>query len=741
MRVWTPKTFFSVLITLSIGIGLWAIHGTALGQTVIINGIPLVTTRTPVMRQGSLLLPMRDVFEALQSEVKWFASEQKVMAIRGQTTIELWLGRTTATINGRPIQLPVAPTLINGSTYVPLRFPAEAFGGSVEWQAATRTVVISIPPLTQPPGETRAPETPSSAGAPSSVGPTTPPETTPQPPQPKRVEGTLLQILANPPTIIITETGTGLAQALAVRPNTVLTRHADNQQPQAATLAEAMPGDYVNAVLSPEGWAQSIDFVYGEYRGFVAGIAENSILLKDNKVFTLSPNVAVMDEGGNPVALSEVPNAAFVILRYQPTTRTVFEMRVRMPAPTQTTTPAQPAKPQILVVGILNPSPIFKAGDRVQIQLQGTPGGAATVNIGDMAQNVALTENPAGVYQAQWTVPPNTNAQQVPLIGNLIVNNVAADPVTSQILLTFDSKPPRIETIVPEANATIDTMPVVIEATFNPLDGAPINPDSARLWLNGVQITEGLEVTAEKLSYTAATLPPQEHRVRVAVSDMAGNRAQRDWRFIVQPPPPEALILESSSTRSVSGTLPAGATITVFMRVAQPGGVATFDIGNLRQGLPMNRIAQTDRYTGRYTVQPGDHLLNGRITVHYRAPDGQEASRTLNNPVSIDATLPTQLEISAPANNSQVGATIVVEGVAPATQRVRVTITFRTLGGIVEGQHWQGIVTAGADGAWRTPAVNSKVGFFGKADEYFIKAELLDASNNPVQTKQIRLVK
>jgi len=96
-----------------------------------------------------MLLPMRDVFEALQSEVKWFGSEQKVMAVRGQTTIELWIGRTSANVNGRPMQLPVAPMMFNGSTYVPLRFPAEAFGGSVEWRAATSTALITIPPLSE----------------------------------------------------------------------------------------------------------------------------------------------------------------------------------------------------------------------------------------------------------------------------------------------------------------------------------------------------------------------------------------------------------------------------------------------------------------------------------------------------------------------------------------------------------------------------------------------------------------
>ena len=65
---------------------LLSTSGGAMAQSVVINDVPLVTTRTPVTMGGSMLLPMRDVFEALQSEVKWFASEQKVMVLEGPVT-------------------------------------------------------------------------------------------------------------------------------------------------------------------------------------------------------------------------------------------------------------------------------------------------------------------------------------------------------------------------------------------------------------------------------------------------------------------------------------------------------------------------------------------------------------------------------------------------------------------------------------------------------------------------------
>jgi len=68
--------------------------------------------------------------------------------------------------------------------------------------------------------------------------------------------------------------------------------------------------------VGPNGVAQSVDFTYGEAQGVIAGISENSVLLKDNKVFSLSPTVAVVDQTGKQIALSDAPNNVPVRLRY-----------------------------------------------------------------------------------------------------------------------------------------------------------------------------------------------------------------------------------------------------------------------------------------------------------------------------------------------------------------------------------------------------------------------------------------
>ncbi len=112
---------------------------------VIVNGKMLPADPPAVERGGRTLLPVRPVFEALEADVTWEADTMTVRAVRRGTTVRMSINRSTAYINGQATRLDVPPQLINDRTYVPVRFPAEAFGAQVSWDAATQTVTITLP--------------------------------------------------------------------------------------------------------------------------------------------------------------------------------------------------------------------------------------------------------------------------------------------------------------------------------------------------------------------------------------------------------------------------------------------------------------------------------------------------------------------------------------------------------------------------------------------------------------------
>jgi len=92
---------------------------------------------------GRTLVPMRTIFEELESTVQWTAKTKTITANRGTKKITLVVGSKTATVNGQKITLDVPPQIINGRTLVPLRFISEALGAKVDWNNKTKTVSIT----------------------------------------------------------------------------------------------------------------------------------------------------------------------------------------------------------------------------------------------------------------------------------------------------------------------------------------------------------------------------------------------------------------------------------------------------------------------------------------------------------------------------------------------------------------------------------------------------------------------
>lgn len=109
---------------------------------IVVDGQVLKTDQPPINREGVILLPMRAVFEALAAQVQWLPRAGKIVARRTGYVVELWINTPVAQVNAAPVQLRMPPVLVEGTTYVPLRFVAEAFGGKVRWDGLSQTAFV-----------------------------------------------------------------------------------------------------------------------------------------------------------------------------------------------------------------------------------------------------------------------------------------------------------------------------------------------------------------------------------------------------------------------------------------------------------------------------------------------------------------------------------------------------------------------------------------------------------------------
>jgi len=119
--------------------------------TYYVNDVPKTMDVAPIIKESRTLLPIRYVAEALGADVAWDAKEQKVTINFKGTTIELWIGKNTARVNGEyrlidTTNPKVTPVIIPpGRTMLPIRFIAENLGCLVGWDDALKEVKITYP--------------------------------------------------------------------------------------------------------------------------------------------------------------------------------------------------------------------------------------------------------------------------------------------------------------------------------------------------------------------------------------------------------------------------------------------------------------------------------------------------------------------------------------------------------------------------------------------------------------------
>ena len=98
----------------------------ASGWPILVDGEQIEAPAAIQNEDGILLVPIRAIAEALRYDVNW---DHNLRSVRLGVAIHLWIGNTEVH-SGRmaPIHIPVAPQLINGSTYVPLSFFRDVLG-------------------------------------------------------------------------------------------------------------------------------------------------------------------------------------------------------------------------------------------------------------------------------------------------------------------------------------------------------------------------------------------------------------------------------------------------------------------------------------------------------------------------------------------------------------------------------------------------------------------------------------
>jgi len=573
---------FALVTALVLALGFAGAQGNA--PRVMVNGVLL---NAPIREvKGSLLLPMRAVFEALQAEVSWFPAERQITATRGTVTVQLWIDRGVAIVNDREIPLAVPPTLIGGTTYVPLRFPAEAFGGNVEWRGAERLAVVTIAPL---------PDFVKSNN------------NNPPPPVPAEVTGVLIAHAAakDGESLFLREQKAGELLTMTAPAGTAVTRNRE-----AAAFADLQPGDLIVMTRDAAGKITGVSAAYLLVSGKVAGVAESKLLLQDGGVYLISPQARAEDARGNAVALADLKQGQEVTLRLTPGTPTIWAITVPTPMPA-------PDPVQIVSVGAPGYARPLKQGDTLTLQVTGIPGARVTARVGEAIPDVELTELEPGRYSRQITIAANLPATDAPIVAVLRLGEETRQ-AQSEEKIVIDEQVPVCRPLDPAPDAPIFDPNPVIMAAFGD-DGSGIDPRTVRLLVNGKDVTAGAEVTEQSIRYPARGLPLGATRFRLEMADRAGNVTAQDWQVDIREPQPEQEPEIYAVTHDAARPLRRGDILAIRVTATPGADRVTARVGEAITGIELTEH-EAGRYTGEVTI--GTDLRVNNVPVYATLREG-----------------------------------------------------------------------------------------------------------------------
>ena len=107
-----------------------------IGSTAVIVGDQaIINDVAPVIRNDRTLVPIRVITEALGGQVAWNEAAKEVTLTVNGKEIKMTIGKALEKYG-------VAPVIIGGRTFVPVRFVADELGAVTTWDDATKTVTI-----------------------------------------------------------------------------------------------------------------------------------------------------------------------------------------------------------------------------------------------------------------------------------------------------------------------------------------------------------------------------------------------------------------------------------------------------------------------------------------------------------------------------------------------------------------------------------------------------------------------
>lgn len=239
--------------------------------------------------------------------------------------------------------------------------------------------------------------------------------------------------------------------------------------------------------------------------------------------------------GNTMVPLRFVSEALGNKVSWNTSTRTVSLTSTNPPA-VSGTTPQNPSQNQVLSIAAVthNASQSVKQGDRLIVNVNGTPGCQGTFDVVGIATQLPLREVNAGQYRGEMVVLAGMKSDQASVLATL---NKSGKHVSKEsdnrASINFASNVPTsayagTDRMEPADGSILNTSRPEVAAGF----GSQVNPTTVHLFLDGKDVTTASQIRNSRMAYRPGQdLAEGKHSASATATDINGKSFRRDWTF------------------------------------------------------------------------------------------------------------------------------------------------------------------------------------------------------------------
>ncbi|GJM73674.1 hypothetical protein HMSSN036_58900 [Paenibacillus macerans] len=111
-------------------------------KSMTVDGAKQSLEVAPLLKDNTTYVPIKYVLDAFGGTSTWNNAAKKITVKRGTDVLELTVGEKEFFVNGTGKQAEVSPIVVHGRTLVPLRLVSEQLGIGVNWEKKTKSITL-----------------------------------------------------------------------------------------------------------------------------------------------------------------------------------------------------------------------------------------------------------------------------------------------------------------------------------------------------------------------------------------------------------------------------------------------------------------------------------------------------------------------------------------------------------------------------------------------------------------------